>query len=338
MKLKAFFILFFSFFSIISINAQETIVDTIFAAGPPLSGAINNFNYNYDLQVVFTSELLPGDTGMPWIPPYVLNATERAYLSFPLDSLFFNQTANIDSVVLRLAIGEVVGNDNWGEWPIWDVPGGDTIKCCIDHVNFGNYLDVNDWTAGDYGDPQTIISKFTYLNQDDYNPVTFYAHIIVTDAVIDDIENERGKTQFRIGFEINTDDDGLYDRIFISRYAPNPQYYPTLFIYSADSTNVINENVLISNNDICLKSFPNPFNPETKIAFNLPKSSRIKLEIYNIKGQKVKTLVNEVLPAGEHSAIWNGRDSNDKRVSSGIYFYKLEAGDYQEVRKMLLLK
>jgi len=68
---------------------------------------------------------------------------------------------------------------------------------------------VNDWTAGDYGDPQTIISKFTYLNQDDYNPVTFYAHIIVTDAVINDIENERDKTQFRIRFEINTDDDGL---------------------------------------------------------------------------------------------------------------------------------
>ena len=333
MKLKILFIIFFSLFSLVFIHAQETIVDTIFAAGPPLSGVINNFNYNYVLQVVFTSELLPGDTGMPWIPPYVPNATERAYLSFPLDSLFFNQTANIDSVVLRLAIGEVVGNDNWGEWPVWDVPGGDTIKCCIDHVNFGNYLDVNDWTAGDYGDPQTIISKFTYLNQDDYNPVTFYAHIIVTDAVINDIENERDKTQFRIGFELNTDDDGLYDYIYISRYAPNPQYYPTLFIYSADSTNVVKENVLIANNDICLKSFPNPFNPETTIKYQISKPDYVKLEIINIKGQLVETLVNKYQESGKHSVIWNAEN-----LSSGVYFYKITAGIQTQTGKCLLVK
>jgi len=52
----------------------------------------------------------------------------------------------------------------------------------------------------------------------------------------------------------------------------------------------------------------------------------------------VKQLINEVLPAGTHSAIWDGRDSNDKRVGSGIYFYKLKAGDLQKVRKMILLK
>jgi len=333
MKLKISLILVFSLFSLVFIHAQETIVDTIFAAGPPLSGVINNFNYNYVLQVVFTSELLPGDTGMPWIPPYVPNATERAYLSFPLDSLFFNQTANIDSVVLRLAIGEIVGNDNWGEWPVWDVTGGDTIKCCIDHVNFGNYLDVNDWTAGDYGDPQTIISKFTYLNQDDYNPVTFYAHIIVTDAVINDIENERDKTQFRIRFEINTDDDDLYDRIFISRYAPNPQYYPTLFIYSADSTNIVKENVSIANNNISLKSFPNPFNPKTTISYQIFHQGIIKIQIFNIKGQLIETIVNEYQNEGKHSVIWNAENQ-----SSGIYFYRIKSGTQIKAGKCLLLK
>jgi len=62
------------------------------------------------------------------------------------------------------------------------------------------------------------------------------------------------------------------------------------------------------------------------------------LIIYNLKGQKVKTLVNETLPAGEHSVIWDRRDSNGKQVSSGIYFYKLKAGDYQKVKKMVLIK
>ncbi|MCK4696660.1 MAG: T9SS type A sorting domain-containing protein, partial [Candidatus Cloacimonetes bacterium] len=65
----------------------------------------------------------------------------------------------------------------------------------------------------------------------------------------------------------------------------------------------------------------------------------VTLEIYNIKGQKVKTLVNEILPAGEHSVIWDGRDSNSNRVSSGIYFYKLSiGGKTKAVRKMMLLK
>ncbi|MBL7149962.1 MAG: T9SS type A sorting domain-containing protein [Candidatus Cloacimonetes bacterium] len=90
--------------------------------------------------------------------------------------------------------------------------------------------------------------------------------------------------------------------------------------------------------DFQLSNYPNPFNPSTTILFDLPQDSKVKITIYNIKGQKVKTLVNEVLPAGEHSIVWNGRDSNGKQVGSGIYFYKLIAGDFQKVRKMLLLK
>ncbi|MCK4653419.1 MAG: T9SS type A sorting domain-containing protein, partial [Candidatus Cloacimonetes bacterium] len=85
-------------------------------------------------------------------------------------------------------------------------------------------------------------------------------------------------------------------------------------------------------------NYPNPFNPETTISYELSENGKVNLSIYNIKGQKVNTLVNEVLPAGEHSAIWNGNDSNGNRVGSGIYFYKLRAGDYREVRKMVLLK
>ncbi|MCK4654382.1 MAG: SBBP repeat-containing protein [Candidatus Cloacimonetes bacterium] len=95
-----------------------------------------------------------------------------------------------------------------------------------------------------------------------------------------------------------------------------------------------------------LSNYPNPFNPTTTINYQLPEDSKVKLSIYNIKGQKVKILVNKILPAGEHSIIWDGKDSNGNRVSSGIYFYKMclhpessgKAGDYREVRKMVLLK
>ena len=86
-------------------------------------------------------------------------------------------------------------------------------------------------------------------------------------------------------------------------------------------------------------NYPNPFNPETTISFattNSHESTRI--EVYNLKGQKVKMLVNEILPTGQHKVVWNGTDDNGKSVSSGVYFYKMKSGDYQKTRKMILLK
>jgi hypothetical protein len=86
------------------------------------------------------------------------------------------------------------------------------------------------------------------------------------------------------------------------------------------------------------QNMPNPFNPETKISFDLNSEWQVNLEIYNMKGQKVRTLVNDKLSAGQHSIVWDGKDDNSKQVSSGIYFYKIKAGDFQSTRKMLLMK
>ncbi|MDP8204694.1 MAG: T9SS type A sorting domain-containing protein [Candidatus Tenebribacter mawsonii] len=85
-------------------------------------------------------------------------------------------------------------------------------------------------------------------------------------------------------------------------------------------------------------NYPNPFNPTTTISFSLPDEQEIDLTIYNIKGQKVKRLINGQLTAGQHSMIWDGKDTNEKSVSTGIYFYKLKTGNDVLTRKMLMLK
>jgi hypothetical protein len=105
-----------------------------------------------------------------------------------------------------------------------------------------------------------------------------------------------------------------------------------------DPTSV--ENELISTRTELYPNYPNPFNPETTISFFTAKDAEnAELVIYNIKGQKVKTLVNEVLPAGEHSVVWDGRDTNNKAVASGIYFYNLKVGNKSlATKKCLLLK
>jgi len=85
-------------------------------------------------------------------------------------------------------------------------------------------------------------------------------------------------------------------------------------------------------------NYPNPFNPETTIEYALNEPGNICLEVYNIRGQKVRTLVSEFKEIGYHSVIWDGNDSNGNQIGSGIYFYQLKADDFQKVRKMILIK
>ncbi|MDP8204941.1 MAG: T9SS type A sorting domain-containing protein [Candidatus Tenebribacter mawsonii] len=106
----------------------------------------------------------------------------------------------------------------------------------------------------------------------------------------------------------------------------------TLSLTDADDDFVSTTNKLIGN-------YPNPFNPITTIEFSVTQTSAlVTLEIYNIKGRKVKQLVNDQLSVGTHSIVWNGTDENNTPTSSGIYFYKLKAGNFQQTRKMILLK
>jgi|APSaa5957512622_1039677.scaffolds.fasta_scaffold17807_2 hypothetical protein len=83
---------------------------------------------------------------------------------------------------------------------------------------------------------------------------------------------------------------------------------------------------------------PNPFNPETAIRFELPEQEMVRLELFNVLGQKVRTLVDEKLRVGGHRVIWDGRNEAGEEVGSGVFFYRLEAGEFVQVRRMLLLK
>ncbi|HHV36528.1 MAG TPA: choice-of-anchor D domain-containing protein [Candidatus Cloacimonetes bacterium] len=85
-------------------------------------------------------------------------------------------------------------------------------------------------------------------------------------------------------------------------------------------------------------NYPNPFNPETTISYNMKEAGAVSIDIYNIKGQLVKHLVKGEMPPGEHRVVWNGRDNNNRAVASGVYFLKMNAGDYSASRKMIMMK
>ncbi|MCF7805838.1 MAG: M6 family metalloprotease domain-containing protein [Candidatus Marinimicrobia bacterium] len=86
------------------------------------------------------------------------------------------------------------------------------------------------------------------------------------------------------------------------------------------------------------QNYPNPFNPETQIDYQLPEESNVTIAVYDLLGQKVATLKNGNQKAGYYSVKWNGTNDRGQKLSSGVYFYQIRAGDFQKTRKMLFLK
>jgi hypothetical protein len=86
------------------------------------------------------------------------------------------------------------------------------------------------------------------------------------------------------------------------------------------------------------QNFPNPFNPLTMIRFGLREPGRVSLRIYDTAGRLVRALVEEPRDAGHYAEEWNGRDNAGHEVASGVYFYRLEAGTFNETKKMILLR
>ena len=88
-----------------------------------------------------------------------------------------------------------------------------------------------------------------------------------------------------------------------------------------------------------LQNAPNPFNPQTTIAYDLPKQTAVSLRVFDVSGRLVRELIRgEIVAEGRQEAVWNGRNNTGRRVASGTYFYRLEAGEYSETKRMALIK
>lgn len=86
------------------------------------------------------------------------------------------------------------------------------------------------------------------------------------------------------------------------------------------------------------QNYPNPFNPSTEIEFSVPRSSEVSLAVYDVLGRQVKLVLDEDMAAGAYAVDWGGTDDSGQQVASGVYFYRLTAGQYAETKKMTLLK
>ena len=137
-------------------------------------------------------------------------------------------------------------------------------------------------------------------------------------------------------YAVNTYEGWDFDMIWTADYDYEMNHgYPILrdLIYlSADKEMLVQRDILTISN------YPNPFNPQTTMEFTLPHSGRVRLDVYNITGQKIATLLSEYRESGKHKIVWNGRDDKDRVVTSGIYFYHLEMSGKILTGKMILVK
>lgn len=110
------------------------------------------------------------------------------------------------------------------------------------------------------------------------------------------------------------------------------------FVGGQVSLNARTPNLALPTEFSLSQNVPNPFNPSTQVSFALPTAAKVNLSIYNVLGQHVKTLVDTDMRAGYQTVTWDGTDNTGHTVASGVYFYKLNAGDFTATKKMLMLK
>ena len=134
-------------------------------------------------------------------------------------------------------------------------------------------------------------------------------------------------------------DDSQSESIIYSQFGSIDPLFYSAWDYDKQQKTDVSQSNLISPYQFSLeRNYPNPFNPITKIRYQLAKSVKVNLSVYNILGEKVISLVDAKQNAGKHEVSWNGRDINGRLVGSGLYFYRIEADDFIKTYKMMLLK
>ena len=292
----------------------DTIIDSVYA-DPVLDGyimfrqSIQSFMINTWMYGMGT-----GDLGVSMIEPDP-NSRMRSYISFELPQI--PDGYEIDSVYVRLYQYYCLGNDVENVFPIWNVPGGDTMFCIMDHIDYGDELDVSDWTKGDPGDSGTLHTNIGIISDSGEDG---YRYLDITDYVLDDYNNSREKTQYRIRFPIETDWDYLGDLTNFLTSFNDPEHDPLIVLYFKYDNSIDDEVVYDAP---CISVYPNPFSHSLTISFSIPYGylENRKIEIYNVQGQ----LIRELDIGNENEIKWDGRDRYGNVVCNGLYLIKISA-------------
>ena len=112
----------------------------------------------------------------------------------------------------------------------------------------------------------------------------------------------------------------------------------SLIEVTGETTEILDNNTHIPETYYLSQNYPNPFNPTTTISYGIPQLSNVNISIYNILGERVQTLYHGIKSAGSYQVMWNGKNEQGITVTSGVYFYQMQCGNFISTRKMFFIK
>ncbi len=208
--------------------------------------------------------------------------------------------------------------------------------------NYANMVYLNDSaTIGIQNGTRTIALQVAYNQPYVHNNLAVLIKGWLTADPVSGIVAPGSNSDVEISFDATVIDEGThYGSLIVTGYDLNHLVdeinVPVTF--HVNVTGVEDNSAKLPKQFALHQNYPNPFNPNTDVKFDLPVDCRVRLEIFNILGQKVVTVIDEDMKAGYRSVAWNGNDQSGRQVSSGVYFYKLTAGDNIFTKKMMMLK
>jgi hypothetical protein len=183
-------------------------------------------------------------------------------------------------------------------------------------------------------DEMTNIFVFGWTN--DYTGINKDYALVMYDS--------NGWQQSDISYDSGTDDYAsamaidYNGHIYVTGDSKSRESLLTTIKYTHETTSINYEGLLYATQPFLYQNYPDPFNSFTQITYHIPGTTKVKLEIYNSLGQRIRTLVNQVQIAGFHSIVWDGKKDSGTPVASGTYLYSITAGNMRQTKTMMLLK
>ncbi|RKX20208.1 MAG: hypothetical protein DRP35_06445, partial [Candidatus Zixiibacteriota bacterium] len=206
---------------------------------------------------------------------------------------------------------------------------GMIVKCI--KIDSGTSADNNQWISED-NNIKIIKANITGDDESINSNIPGLENINFQDLTDDEIQDLRDKG---LNVEITETEDGT--KVVKITYSSTDDGLETVQEDSNDE-DVAKEMKDLPDGYSLSQNYPNPFNPSTSIDYSIAKSEHVSIDIININGQIVRSLVDKVMPGGNHTIEWDGNSDDGQKVASGVYLYRLVAGDNKLVKKMTLMK
>lgn len=307
------------FMSITFIYSQATIADTLYYE----DWLCGDFQFTHDDEFIASYQVGCVSIGDGWQAFISEHTYMIATLSFPTPNIPENYY--LVSAVLKLFI-EKIGNDELNQYPEFNMSYGTVYPSLhLQQVHYWSDLNLDMIDLPIIN--ELVIPHTSINNWNNYFDITSFLEY--------SIENNHNHHQYRLKFLEKTDCDYLADELIIGTSTNYPAYI--VCTYRSKTTNDDTESQELKQSISCY-NYPNPFNPTTNISFSVNNNTRVKLDIYNAKGQKIRNLLDEIKSIGDHEVIWDGNDEEGKPCPSGFYFCKIQTDQANKIHKMMLVK